>query len=311
MRLGRGVAVFTLCWSARIEVANAQAACSGVHVPTNGARGDCPSDGSLVHGAGCTVTCGLGYKLSGGQPSCSDGTLSHVCADDPSYRDELNYGCVDWVDFVCAHALTIDAAYTKAGQAALTAACPLSCGACTAGSNSPAACSWNGNFGCWTHADYPIDLCCDGTAGGNADCWFGDVTFDLCGCTEAEDCVGSWGTCTGDVNGCTQEFTVAAPKRGSGYRMGACAAEHGDVRACSPGEGACPVGAACTTVAAPERGTFGDCPADGSLAHGASCALACGAGAPQAGVPRVFIYPLAASRDPQRSLYRISSGNCD
>ena len=79
--------------------------CTGVEAPENGDLGDCPSDGGLADGSWCTLACGLGYEVAGGQPQCSGTYLYPACVDDTTYSkahpDGGTYACTNWATADC------------------------------------------------------------------------------------------------------------------------------------------------------------------------------------------------------------------
>ena len=65
-----------------------------------------------------------------------------ACADDGGFRDESGFSCSDWQAgaFVCEDAAS-EHSYSQESQAALLAACPLSCGVCEDPNAAPNECA--------------------------------------------------------------------------------------------------------------------------------------------------------------------------
>merc|ERR1712125_215495 len=51
------------------------------------------------------------------------------CADDATFRDQLDFQCHEWQGYNCRSAVT-DYGYTPLGQSTLVEKCPSSCGGC-------------------------------------------------------------------------------------------------------------------------------------------------------------------------------------
>ena len=64
-------------------------AVEGLSAPTNGGLGGCGAGGELSSGDSCALACDAGYRVSGAQPSCTDGVLSAgsaVCVENSCSR---------------------------------------------------------------------------------------------------------------------------------------------------------------------------------------------------------------------------------
>ena len=96
LRLGLEIAHSTLisqvCSSHGAMLVGTPCAISGLTTPNNGALDSACVAASLAHGASCTVTCNVGYVLSGTQPSCYAGNFDAgdaICTGLPSLSHTL------------------------------------------------------------------------------------------------------------------------------------------------------------------------------------------------------------------------------
>ena len=243
--------------------------CPGVVAPAQGTIGSCPSDGVLLHGETCTLSCDAGYTLSGEQPSCTTGTLtsSVVCTPDPCS------GVVAPVNGQlgqCTETLAFD---SVAGEMVLEhgVTCNLTCNAFE-------------ETGFYT------------LRGQQPSCFAGTVTSTVV--CDPNNCTGnlipdhgSRGNCTDD--GALPHGSSCVFECNSGYsavgEQPSCSAGRlvstaGLLAGTTDSQGRYPSATAacapdpCSGNFAPSNGNAGDSPTDGTLVHGQACAFSCDAG---------------------------------
>ena len=245
-----------------------QSDCSGIAAPANGGMGDCPLSGTLAHGESCSLHCSTGYTISGDQPSCTQGTLSAAptCAPDIDCAGSWSTCLVDCADKV----FTVTTAQS--------------------GSGNPCEAADGGTMACERGAGACVGDCLT-----DSRCNHGTCTNQICQCDS-----GYSGAYCASPDGCTG---ISAPAHGG---HGSCASDgslaHGQTcsHACDAGytltgaqQPLCTAGvvatditcepSSCVGVTAPTDGNLGNCASDGTLAHGASCALSCESGYTPAG----------------------------
>eukprot|EP01047_Picozoa_sp_COSAG01_P040080 COSAG01_NODE_3351_length_6223_cov_4.553622_1_plen_1854_part_01 len=231
---------------------------------THASLGHCPVNGTLAHGASCTVPCNSGFSAP-----------PIVC----SFGGALNATCLPNVN--CTGAWSTCTASCDMKIYTVTTSQSGNGSACTASNGTAALCMAG-------------DGLCTGVCASNSDCNGHGIcqsSTSRCQCSAGyggglcsvpNDCSGvvapahgSLGDCLGDGRlahgqscslACMAGYSVA-----SGSQHPSCSA--GTVSSsvvCEP--------ANCTGLSAPSYGSLGNCSSDGTLAHGANCSMSCNAG---------------------------------
>jgi len=264
------------------------------------AVGDCAA--SLRQGATCQPVCADGYQTTNtnalttcGLDVDGDAELTHtlVCERTPCSTgyDTANAGtlptnaegfdtCADTLGQGSTCKVTCAAGYTSS-----TATCSMDDMVFTGAVCEPDTCEvrpWpeNGNRGnCpsdgqLAHGDSCEPGCDTGyTVSDSIDCSLGDFTAATCnpnGCTVEAPTNGNLGNC--NANGVLAHGATCAPECDTGYTVSGsvtCALGEFTAATCSPG---------CTGVGPPQNGNRGTCPANGVLAHSATCEPTCDTG---------------------------------